>query len=910
MSSQSVTDNLEGAVLGALGNAIPDEATLAKYVQQFGQILSASEDQQKQVLLKLQTSLKIQVDLGVWIQEKDHRPWLLSLKPSINPFFSARYLRFLRLKKRWPQTVVSNLGRSTDDILDLLGNPTEKGKWKRRGLVLGDVQSGKTATYTSLICSAADAGYRLIVLLTGTLENLRRQTQERLDEGFVGFDSSGELKRKKDSRLVGVGLLGANPETQATVFTSRASDFNVATMNQLGLGLSSLKGPAIVVVKKNKSVLNTLETWLRERNVEGDGKIHLPLLLIDDEADNASINIAKEGDASGINKAIRSILALFHRTSYVGFTATPFANIFVNPDSQDEMLEDDLFPRDFIYALHAPSNYLGAHAIFDETGRSAFVRTILDENGSIPPGHKQTHHIESLPASLCEAMDAFLVANAIRDLRGEGPTHRSMLVNVSRFTIIQDRVEQLIRDRLEKIVAAVRNFSKRPVREALDNPHILSLHQVWAKEFSRSGVDWPQIQATLQDSVVPTTTAAVNQRTKAASLDYKKYDDVGLRVIAVGGNSLSRGLTLEGLSVSYFLRTTKMYDTLLQMGRWFGYRDGYKDLCRVWMTAEASAWYSHISDATRELRDEIALMRAQDQSPADFGLAVRSHPDSLLVTARNKMRSAPEVERIVSVAGRLFESVELIRDEETRRRNSAAIRAFLDRVTPIGTWARHGSRLLGRGVPAAEVARLLREFSASEADLLFRPRDLAEMIARAPDERLKLWEVVVPGGSGPREFAFGTWRVPFQQRFVLERKDRWVISGSKRRVSSRGDEATGLTKEAKERALERALVKARETALKKGLPEPQPSDVNASDKDFRLEREVPLLMVHAIEPTTGGARILNDDQTPLFGLGVSFCPFNDSTEGKRVKYRVNLVKFRELFGAEEGEDQDDEEDVP
>jgi hypothetical protein len=203
--------------------------------------------------------------------------------------------------------------------------------------VVGDVQSGKTASYSALICKAADAGYKMVVLLTGTLENVRRQTQERLDAAFVGLDSrdflaKGQLKHKTH---IGVGQIDSRRE--GVVFTSRDSDFRKTTATQLNIALEAVREPVLVVTKKNRTILASLAGWLRTRNADRQGHIDLPLLLIDDEADNASINTRNKPDeTTAINAAIRDLLSLFKRSSYVGFTATPFANIFIDPSSAND----------------------------------------------------------------------------------------------------------------------------------------------------------------------------------------------------------------------------------------------------------------------------------------------------------------------------------------------------------------------------------------------------------------------------------------------------------------------------------------------------------------------------------------------------------------------------------------------
>ena len=282
-----------------------------------------------------------------------------------------------------------------------------------------------------------------------------------------------------------------------------------------------------MVVKKHKAVLENLKNWLRDYNAV-DGTISQPLLLVDDEADNASVNTNVLGvDPTQINRCIRNLLDLFSRNSYVGFTATPFANIFINPDSDSEMESDDLFPRDFIYALEAPTNYMGASTVFGDVEQRV-VREIEDAEVAIPKKHKSSFQVESLPQSLVDAISSFLLACTIRDLRGEGPTHRSMLVNVSRFTDVQMQLQALILARLEDIKQDVRSYGSLTVKDALRNGTLSALHSHWAAEFSEAGFGWETIQSHLHQSISPIEVRAVNQRTSAASLDYSLYRDTGL----------------------------------------------------------------------------------------------------------------------------------------------------------------------------------------------------------------------------------------------------------------------------------------------------------------------------------------------------------------------------------------------
>lgn len=302
-------------------------------------------------------------------KDSEHQSWYRTQEHE--DFYWQRYKKYLKEKKMWGIEVVNRLNKTTDDIMDDLGNPKDHTRpFQRRGLLLGDVQSGKTATYTAVCNKAADAGYRVIIVLAGMMENLRIQTQERLDTEFVGSESKYTLDKKAGNEIkntpVGVGMIPPlDPNKRIACFTSVTTDFNKATLRALGLSLRTLNGTALFVVKKNKSVLNNLHRWLVENNADETGLIDLPMLLIDDEADNASVNTnAEEKDPTAINKAIRNVLNCFKQASYIGITATPFANIFINPETEEDEATRDLFPKDFLTVLPTPELYIGADKIF------------------------------------------------------------------------------------------------------------------------------------------------------------------------------------------------------------------------------------------------------------------------------------------------------------------------------------------------------------------------------------------------------------------------------------------------------------------------------------------------------------------------------------------------------------------
>ncbi len=572
-------------------------------------------DQLDELCRRLETKLSIRLELGHAIFEPYHE-WLPSRKAEIEPFFWNRYSGLLA-EKGYAPGVLARLDQITDRILGLLENPKRPGAWLRRGLVVGHVQSGKTANYIGLINKAADAGYKLIILIAGDLNNLRRQTQLRVDEGFVGKDSSLTLRTqsKRLDKLVGVGH--RDSRRFPVSFTSTKQDFSAKTAENLGLGLAAVSEPIILVIKKKDKILANLADWLRDHNTSAGSKIidDVPMLLIDDEADYASIDTNESGSPTKINGLIRGLLQLFSKRCYVGYTATPFANVFIDPDTEDAMVGEGLFPRDFIVSLEAPTNYVGPNAIFGEPKALQAACDVKDFEATLPLKHKIHTVVKALPESVLNAIRAFVLARAIRLCRGHENKHNSMLLNVSRFTIVQTQVKDLVHQYLTALSTAIRFNYKLDWPEAEKSTEMAALKATWDAEYSSTGVPWPDVVCRLNDSVAPIKAVEVNSNKTAAQLDYEAHAEHGLNVIAVGGLSLSRGLTLEGLSVSYVLRNSQMYDTLLQMGRWFGYRDEYADLTRVYLPQEAISWYAHITEATDELRREFARMEELLMTP-------------------------------------------------------------------------------------------------------------------------------------------------------------------------------------------------------------------------------------------------------------------------------------------------------
>ena len=552
------------------------------------------------------------------------------------------YHKYLENVEGYSLKVIDSISTSMDKVMNNVGDPFSKEDFSKKGLVIGDVQSGKTGNFIALMNKAADTGYNMIVVTTGTIEKLRRQTQERIERGFGGF-SDGEFKGKRTIK----NFLDKKSDLTSMMATTKTSGFKKNVAFQMGLSNSV---PIIAVIKKNKTELESLAKWLKQHN---GIDIDRSLLFIDDEADNATINTKDADSPTTINKGIRTILNLFKRSSYVGFTATPFANVFI-----DHTEEDDLFPSDFIQVLKTPSNYMGAATIFPEGREYHHILTTNDDAETeipivIPKERKNDFVIEELPESLKEAIKIFFLQNAIRDLRGDKKKHRSMLVNVSHLTKIQQQVKELISEEVFSLKTQIKNYI------LTEHSIKVELFELFEKEFSKIAESFENVQKQLSKSVDAIEVDVINAQNK--SFNYEDYPN-GARIIAVGGFALSRGLTLEGLSTSYLYRNTLMYDTLMQMGRWFGYRPNYDDLIKLYMPNQSIDWYSQILDATEDLKKQIKRMANEHQTPKEFGIYIKqaeANEVRLLITARNKMRNSRDHEVTVKISGDYRETTKL-----------------------------------------------------------------------------------------------------------------------------------------------------------------------------------------------------------------------------------------------------------
>ena len=871
-------------------------AAIRDWIAKFRVLFVVSDEDAESLAKRLEARHDVVMRIGSVLTERDFKPWLEAAAADIDFYYWNRYRRLLAEGMHLSRNVITTIHSETDRVLGLLQDPRRQGPWARRGMVVGHVQSGKTANYVGLISKAADAGYRVIIVIAGVHNNLRNQTQTRIDEGFVGRDSARLLSKKAD-RFIGVGRFDAT--RRPVTFTNSVKDFNKEMATGLGLPLHSLLEPAVFVIKKNYSTLKNLAEWMAEHNATHKAR-DLPMVLIDDEADNAAINVRYDaGEVSRINEQIRRLLQHFLRSSYVGYTATPFANIFIDPDSKEQMLGEDLFPRNFIVSLDPPSNYFGAERVFGDD--SNVIRHIDDNEDVLPLRHPKDYPVGTLPPSLISAIRTFCVAKAIRRCRGHITDHCSMLVNASRFTGVQGSIRSLIQEQVEDIQASARLNAALPERRALKDSEMAALHSIWETEYQDAGIEWRAIQSQLVDAIAPIKVVEVNSRSHG-TLNYSDYEGTGLSVIAVGGYSLSRGLTLSGLMVSYFLRSSVMYDTLMQMGRWFGYRPDYEDLCRVWMTEEVEGWYAHVAESIEMLREDLRVMAAANATPEDFGLKVRAHPDTLIVTARNKMGAGERVIVSISLAKAFVETAALRRDADAIKANRDAARTFATRMFESGIDPKHAERVtsgyLLRGVPVHLVLGFLSMFANSPVSILTEPGPVTRYIQRRADSELAEWDVLIATTGDKDGMPDNTFAIPVhcQKRTAGLRSDAKTLRiTNKQRVASRGMEKTGLTPE----QVAWAEVEYRDTN-----PPNRKGKYNYPDRIYRTKRDRPLLVVHMLDildPAT--EKSLMPEPIVAWSLGLP----NTSLPEERVDYVVTLQWKRENMADDpEADDEDDD----
>ncbi len=656
-------------------------------------------------------------EISMLTDELDH--WLDDAKGNINFELWNRYR--LHLKESDPSFPINDLDDFSDKILDKCVNPKKSGAWDRRGMVVGHVQSGKTSNYVGLINKATDAGYKVIIIIAGTIGSLRRQTQERIDLGYIGRSSSAYINNSRENRVVGVGKYPVDTDiyslTSSAYRTLDEGDFNQAVANRLNFPIGN--NPIVFVIKKNKSILENLIDWFsknaKTQTIDGFPKLlDVPVLIIDDEADSASVNATNDiKKIKTINKLIRVLLNIFNQKTFIGYTATPFANLFISQEYDDTLtakikgkeykIGEDLFPRDFIINLKAPTNYIGAATMFGYEDPKIpspkeplnifrgisdfdppFFGIINKDNRDDLPNY--------LPKSLERAIKTFIITCAIRRLRGHETKHNSMLVHVALLVKWIDRVALLVNEKTREYKNAIQSDDAgllEELRIIYEEDFIPTtknvLESLEYKDIRIAVHSWNDVKKELKRASSKLIVRAVHGTKSTAKLEYHNIEEIdfnqykdGLSVIAVGGSRLSRGITLEGLSISYYIRTTKMYDSLMQMGRWFGYRPGYVDLCRIFTTSQIYEWFNHITSATEEMRNDFDELTASLNRPKDYRLKVRNHHGLLTITSITRMNFSKNIE--ISFSGSNLQTYQLLKTKSAIENNFKAFKSLINYI--------------------------------------------------------------------------------------------------------------------------------------------------------------------------------------------------------------------------------------
>lgn len=643
----------------------------------------------------------------------------------------SRHEAYLRSLPKWKPHQIASVAEESLRIISKT-TPVGRPEFQCRGLVVGYVQSGKTANFTAVAARAADVGYRLIIVLSGIHDSLRNQTQRRLDLELAG---------------VGVDWI---------TLTDESTDFHEPVVAD---GFAST-GTVLIVAKKITPILKRLSQWFGKL----EGRLaEVPVLLIDDEADQASINTrgnrrdpsidtdtVPDDDTSPslTNALIRDILRRIPRATYIAYTATPFANILIDPDASDSQVGEDLFPKDFVVQLPRPDGYTGTEELF---GTSAQGRDVLrpvdpaDVKALKPKQRKRSEAIVArgpldLPQSLADALLTFALAGAIRLLRGQAGKSHTMLVHVSQLQQDQLRIGAAIDEQ-------IRNWFHHESAE----PGVL--RQMFRSMLVGLGtVELPCAEeAVLEEAVtnLARLEVVVLNSTTGDELDYDVKP--GRQLVAVGGNRLSRGLTLEGLTIAYFLRTTTLADALLQMARWYGFRSGYEDLIRIWTTEGIAQWFVELALVEESLRDSITALNKAGRRPDQMAIRMRAH-SKLLLTSKNKSRMLTDDAQ--SWSGENPQTILFpLYDRELLERNVDLASALLRQHPPTQD-AQGGA--IAHDVPAEDIALFLRRYEGHPNSIAFQGAEIADWILeRAEAGELVNWKVFVANPQRERQVMLG-----------------------------------------------------------------------------------------------------------------------------------------------------------
>lgn len=915
MTKEAIEDKVLGSIRGAgLGKTLSHTQLIAmakmyltSMMSIFNDILLTTEDKNRiinSVVERYEMLIGVIQPAPVVLEEHEPDKWFENIKSSLTFNYSERYFNFL-LGNDFPDDTIKTIKSSTEKVLSYCANPrgsVHLSEQKKRGLVVGDVQSGKTSNYISLINMACDAGYKIIVLLAGMTSSLRQQTQDRIDEGFIGAKSD---TINDGPEYIGVGF--DSSQYFGIPLTNHTNDFVKFVKQNQNAGSEDYNKPVVLVVKKNKSILEGVAKWLKPglNNISRKANI----LIIDDEADNASVNTKKDpNEMTAINAAIRLIYNNFPIASYVGYTATPFANIFINPFEEDPS-NQDLFPSDFILLLETPSNYFGFEKVFEQNIEHKYkhiVRINTDDVNYLPTNHKKDVDYLGLTSDLEDAILHFYICNVIRTLDGKPTKHRSMLINISRFNDVQKEIIEKVEEYHQAFTCELEELDKKEDKYYFKSKKLKRLHDLFvldsSYESARKKYDWFEIKNKLLSEVKLVLVKLVNNSVKNR-FSYDDYKNEGARVIIVGGFVLSRGLTLEGLIISYYDRNSVAYDTLLQMCRWFGYRFGYEDLCKVYMTQESIDAFEAVYEAVTNLKTQFRQMAALKKKPRDFGLMVKESPDTLdttlLVTSRNKMYSTKQVYCTLNYSGFAVDTSKIFRDKDKNIHNFNMVQNLFENIVADGCNITYGKRIFVNNVNCKYIADFINKIKVPFENTKFDQDSIVAYIT-STDNQFLAWDVVVASGESHDKFElFPGKSVNAVQRSSEKTDLLFRISGNKNRLFEPSIFSSGLNEKIIEEVKHYVIEEVKQGRRKSQTP---------IAADYLNVRVNPLLVIYPVSLSTCEEEFeVSKYKNVILGFAVGFPGKNG---GVLIKYRANKIKIDELYNrfVEIDDEEDDDND--
>ena len=656
------------------------------------------------------------------------------------------FVDFIYNTRKWSKNIAKNLSHASNKLLKRLPDPQKNDRFQYKGLVVGHIQSGKTANMSALIARAADHGYRFFIVLSGRYKDLRLQTQNRMDQGITGKSESGLKCVEYENKI---------PQWIRMTIAEMDGDFKSGTVD-LEFRLNT---PKLAVIKKNTQVMEKLIQHLKSPTVELE---KFPALIIDDECDDASIDIKYAEDdpePSKTNAKIRELLKIFPKYTYVGFTATPYANVLIDADAPE-----DLYPKNFIAVLDEPKSYFGPRQLF---GLGMTPSELSGDESNIPDldvirliseSDEQSisepdHFSDEVPEVIEKAILTYVLSCCGRMARGQQDKHFSMLIHPSHRMNIHEQYKQWVEKHVDFLKTVVQHpaEAKECMKEA---------KKIWEEDFKKTSestrstevFDFDYIWRFAREIVDSIEIKVLNSNFQ----DTLEYHKDKRRYIVVGGNKLSRGLTLEGLSVSLYLRPEPSgghkYDTLLQMGRWFGYREGYHDLTRIFVNPKVADDFSDLARVELELRENLKqYSRSQDPcTPLEIKPFIRAH-HTMSVTSDLKFGAGRQIN--ISLQSGIMQTVDFpLNDIQALKKNQQIVKSWLKSLGEYSKDEIAKGGFTWKNIQPSQIINMIKAYTFGKQATRVNKSVLTNYIERQNKKNeLTDWTVILPSGSGRGE---------------------------------------------------------------------------------------------------------------------------------------------------------------